>query len=136
MCIHASCHRCTRYPPRPACHRGQTRPMSWDRDEGWTTVAGLLSPTDATALATACANALDELGADAAGGDKPAGGTQRMSRLLERVPQVASLVDRPALTAAVHQLLGNRGQLAEVAFRNPRPGFGRQFLHADDVPKL
>jgi len=74
------------------------------------------------------------LGGDPVAGDKQAGGTRRAGSLLVRLPEIAGIVEHPALTAAVASLFGRSVSVADVAFRCPQPGFGRQSLHCDDTP--
>lgn len=100
--------------------------------EGWVAVPGVLDHAAASTLAERCAALLteDELHQ----GDKRGQGTRRAAALLERVPEIRALYDHPALVAGVVALLGSAVPITDVAFRCPQPGFGRQSLHADDVP--
>jgi ectoine hydroxylase-related dioxygenase (phytanoyl-CoA dioxygenase family) len=67
-------------------------------------------------------------------GDKPHGGTARMTDVIQRVPSARLLPD--ALEPVVEQIIGPDPELTELAFRCPQPGHGEQRLHADDVAKL
>lgn len=101
--------------------------------DGWVAVPGVLSPQEASAIAVACSAALDDP-ADTRQGDKRAGGTVRVANVLERVPAAAAVAEHAAVQEVVAHLLGEGARLADVAFRSPRPGFGEQSLHADDLP--
>lgn len=100
---------------------------------GWIAIPGLLTPEHAESLVQRC-DALLGSDLDARQGDKSASGTRRAADLLERIPQIAGLFEDPALLGAVTYLLGQRVPLTDVAFRSPQPGFGKQSLHADDIP--
>ena len=100
---------------------------------GWLAVPGVLPARDALALADRCTALLDDV-SEPGPGDKPAGGTRRAARLLERVPQIARLLEHPSLATVVVHLLGRAVPPTDVALRCPQPGFGGQSLHADDVP--
>ena len=111
---------------------GLPDPEGLGRD-GWVAIPGLLTPERADAVARRCAALLDDDGHDLRPGDKRAGGTRRAADLPARLPEVASLSEDPVLLGVVASLLGHPVPPADVAFRSPRPGFGRQSLHADDV---
>lgn len=95
---------------------------------------GVLSPDASRRLAEECASALAEVDDDLRVGDKRVSGTQRLVELIDRMPTIATVVDHPDLLAAVCWFLGEDARLGGVTFRNPRPGFGEQRLHADDLP--
>jgi hypothetical protein len=103
-----------------------------DRD-GWTAVPGVLEPAAAAALAERCMALLGE-GDDLRQGDKRGGGTRRAAELLDRLPEIRDLFEHPTIESAVIALLGAAVPITDVAFRCPQPGFGRQSLHADNVP--
>jgi hypothetical protein len=103
-------------------------------DAGWVTIAGVLAPDEAAALAERCTEALSTLGLDFRVGDKAAAGTRRLTALIERVPEVRSVFDHPAIMAAVGHVLGPSPPDPDVTFRSPQPGFGGQYLHGDAAP--
>ncbi len=103
-----------------------------DRD-GWVAVPGVLSHEAAAALVERC-TALLAGAEDLRQGDKQTGGTKRAAQLLQRLPEIRDLFEHPTVESAVIALLGAAVPITDVAFRCPQPGFGRQSLHADDVP--
>lgn len=105
-------------------------------DAGWTSVPGLLRAEDARALADVCEAALATLGDDLRPGDKPHAGTRRLVEVTERVRRVAAVAADPRLVEPVRARLGTDVELGGAVFRSPRPGFGEQRLHADDIPML
>ncbi len=105
----------------------------YDDAVGWVRVENLIDEQRAAGLAARCRALADGL-ADPRAGDKPAGGTRRLTALDERLPETAELV--AALEPVVAQILGSDRHVGEVAYRSPGPGHGTQKLHADDVPRL
>ena len=101
---------------------------------GWTAVAGVLDPDGARRLADLCQMSLSRLGQDLRVGDKPSAGTSHLVDVVDRMPEVTQVFDHPGVRAAVCHWLGEAAQLAAINFRCPRPGFGEQKLHADDLP--
>jgi len=97
---------------------------------GWVRVDGTIDADRAAALTARCARLADDLDAPASG-DKPHGGTRRLSDPLSHLPDTAALVE--ALQPIVDQILTGR---SEAAWRCPGPGYGAQRLHADDTPRL
>lgn len=109
-------------------------PIDLDRldREGWTAVPDFLPLDRAADLALRCRALL--AGDDVRQGDKRAGGTLHAADLPNRLPEVPGLFEHPAVVAAVSRLLGRAAPLSDLAFRCPQPGFGKQSLHADDLP--
>lgn len=106
---------------------------AYDDSVGWVRCDGLIDRQRAADLAARCRVLADGLDAPRAG-DKPYGGTRRLTDLEERLPEVNQLVDD--LEPVVSQILASGHELTEVAYRCPDPGRGQQRLHADDVPRL
>ena len=105
-------------------------------ERGWTTLPQLVT-TDEVLEIRRCCEALFLLPDEHRYvGDKPAAGTRHLSGLEQRIPLVADIIVRPPLLVAVRALIGPDALLTQASLRSPRPGFGRQLLHADDVPKL
>ena len=96
-------------------------------------VPGLLTREEAALLAQRCVAALGVAG-DLRPGDKATSGTRRVAALLDSLPEIAALFEHPELREAVTRLIGTAIPVSDVAFRCPQPGFGRQSLHADDLP--
>ena len=105
----------------------------YDDAVGWVRVESLIDDQRAAELAARCRVLAEEL-EDPRSGDKPSGGTRRLTAIEERLPEVVDVVDD--LVPVVEQILGPDHHLSEVAYRCPGPGHGGQRLHADDVPKL
>ena len=105
----------------------------YDDAVGWVRVDGLIDEQRAAELAARC-RALAEGLEDPRSGDKPNGGTRRLTALEERLPEVVEMID--GLLPVIEQILGPGHRLGEVAYRCPGPGYGGQRLHADDVPRL
>lgn len=93
----------------------------------------LIEEQRAADLAARCSRLADGLD-DPRSGDKPRGGTRRLTAIDERLPDTSSIVD--AVVPVIMQILVGGWELSEFAYRCPGPGFGGQRLHADDVPKL
>lgn len=112
--------------------------IDYDDAVGWVQLDGVVAPELALEIREACELLLDALAtgtnSDLRVGDKPAGGTQRLADIVERVPQAAPIA--AALSPTVDRILGPAHQLTEAAYRCPNPGFGGQKLHADDLPRL
>lgn len=105
----------------------------YDDAQGWVAIEGLIDRQRAADLAARCSRLADGLD-DPGSGDKPRGGTRRLTGLERRLPETAELV--AALGPVVDQVLADGWSVAEVAWRCPSPGRGAQRLHADDVPRL
>ena len=106
---------------------------AYDDERGWVAVDGLIDEERAAELATRCSRLADGLDAPRSG-DKPHGGTRRLTDLDDRLPDTLDLVDR--LAPVVDQILPGGWVVSEIAYRCPGPGRGAQRLHADDVPRL
>ncbi len=106
---------------------------TYDDRVGWVRLDAVLDEQRAADLAARCSRLADGLDAPRSG-DKPAGGTRRLTGLDERLPETMELVR--AVGPVVDQILADGWEPAEVAYRSPGPGFGGQRLHADDVPRL
>lgn len=127
-----------------------------DASPGWIAVPRVLTAAEASIIATACAGLAarlerDGLGsAEIAAGDKVVGGTQHLNHLEDRLPEVSGLLTNAGLVTAVVDLFGgtDRGHLDRgaperiavldgpgIAYRNPRPSYGAQKLHADAIPQ-
>ena len=100
---------------------------------GWVAIPGLLTPGEAASIAQRCRAAL-AVDRDVRPGDKFTSGTRRVASLLDRLPEIAVLFDRPELRDRVTHLIGRAIPVSDVAFRCPQPGFGQQSLHTDDLP--
>jgi len=105
----------------------------YDDDIGWVRLDGVLDEQRAADLAARCSRFADELG-DPRSGDKPNGGTRRLTAIEERLPETAALGH--AVSPVVDQILVDGWTMTEAAYRCPGPGFGGQRLHADDLPRL
>lgn len=116
--------------PADALHREEA---GYREEAGWVRVDEVLTADEAAGLAGRCASLADEL-ADPGPGDKPFGGTRRLSDLQHRLPETAAVV--ATLQPVVDQILTGGSRVMEVAWRSPSPGFGAQRLHADDTPRL
>lgn len=109
----------------------------FDDAAGWLAIPAVLDTITAARIAADCDGLAAALGTTvvAVPGDKAAGGTQHLGQLLERLPAIAALLAHPALVAAVEHVLEGPGVAGDVAYRNPRPGYGGQRLHADALPQ-
>ncbi len=105
----------------------------YDDDIGWVRLDGVLDEQRAADLAARCSRLADEL-QDPRSGDKPYGGTRRLTAIEERLSDTVALGQ--AIGPVVDQILVDGWTLTETAFRSPGPGFGGQRLHADDLPRL
>lgn len=104
--------------------------------QGWCEVPRLVTPAEVDSI-LAAADALFALPpAERRVGDKPHSGTRHLEELDDRIPLVADVVERPPLLERVAALVGPDAERAQTSLRSPNSGFGRQQLHADDVPKL
>ncbi len=109
--------------------------MTYDEEAGYVVVPHLMGADEVMQVRSACAELVsDEAGWDPL--DKPHQGTVHLENLHRRIPLVAQVIGRNALTDVVGEVLGSSRRLAQVSLRSPGPGHGRQDLHADDLPKL
>ena len=101
-----------------------------DRD-GYVVLAGIVD-TAAVAVMRAALEAMLE----AARRDptRKHGGTLHLDDILDSGAAFDPAWTSPRLLAAVAHVLGADFQLSAAGFRGPRPGYGAQALHADDVP--
>lgn len=104
-------------------------------DEGWTVIELL----DGAAIGAVQAD-IDRLLAEPPerrhAGDKPASGTRHLEALDERSSNVARLLEDDGLRDTVERFMPEAGAPVQVSYRSPQPGYGRQYLHADDMPRL
>lgn len=105
-------------------------------DSGWCRVDDVLAPSEVATIALALDGLLALPAAARRAGDKPHAATRHLEELDERVPLIAELVERDQLLRCVGDLLGSDPVRTQTSLRSPNPGYGRQRLHADDVPKL
>lgn len=111
--------------------------MNWPGGAaGYLLLPGLLPVSDVAAVLSSCDALLDLPIDQRAPGDKAASGTMHLEHLDRRIGRVAELISDPVLSAHVAQLLGASYRVDQASLRSPRPGYGRQRLHADDVPRL
>ena len=107
----------------------------YDDEIGWARVDDLVSPARARSILEACEASLANLGgADLLVGDKPHGGTRRLTALSERVPEVSEI--QADLKPIIDLIMDVPYRLDEAVFRSPTPGHGHQQLHADAVARL
>ncbi|MEA2665708.1 MAG: hypothetical protein QOI11_2652 [Candidatus Eremiobacteraeota bacterium] len=62
------------------------------------------------------------------------GGTLHLDDVLDAGPAFDPAWTSPRLLAAVAHVLGPDFRLSALGYRGPRPGYGAQALHTDDVP--
>ncbi len=108
-------------------------PPVYDESVGLVRLDDFIDARRAADLAARCLRLADGL-EDPRSGDKPHGGTRRLTSIEERLPETTELVG--LLAPVIDQILTGGWELTEFAYRCPGPGFGGQRLHADDVPKL
>ncbi len=114
--------------------RSQEHPTFVD-DTGWIHLRGILTVSQAAALADECLEMLAAAGDDRRTGDKPFSGTRRLVDLTDRMPaMVEQITSHPTVARTVESVLGSNTVVGEFTFRCPWPGFGQQKLHADDLP--
>ena len=65
---------------------------------------------------------------------KKHGGTLHLDDILNAGPAFDPAWSSPRVLAAVARVLGADFHVSAGGFRGPRPGYGAQALHADDVP--
>lgn len=110
-----------------------------DEDAGWYRIDGAFGDLDVHLIVDECERFLIKL-RDHPGlvevGDKIAGGTRRLTRVRERSVYVDEVLRFTALGVVAERILGTSATLVDVTYRCPRPGFGEQRLHADDLPRL
>jgi hypothetical protein len=99
--------------------------------DGWLRLPNLLPPHLATGIAVR-ADGVITAGEDPWPGDRSSSGIRHMGNLLERMPGLADHLAHPTIDAAVGRLLGPHPHL-DLSYRSPRPGYGGQQLHTDDV---
>ena len=104
-------------------------------DEGWT-VIDLLDGAAISAVQADIDRLLAEPPERRHVGDKPASGTRHLEALDERSSNVARLLEDAALRDTVDRFMANAGAPVQVSYRSPQPGYGSQYLHADDMPRL
>lgn len=107
---------------------------AYDDEIGWIAVDDVLTVDEVQSVRASSEDMLESIGSDLRVGDKPHSGTRRLVDVVERIPQTGVVLDR--LAPVIRQILGDEYELAEGTYRCPQPGFGRQLLHADDVPRL
>lgn len=108
----------------------------YDDEIGWVRLDGALDARRAADLAARCLRLAAGL-EDARAGDKPHGGTRRLSAVEERLPDATEVAEvSVGIAPVIDQILDGDWELTEIAFRCPGPGFGHQRLHADDLPRL
>jgi hypothetical protein len=102
-------------------------------ERGWVAIPDVLSADSVTSVTARCRAILADK-TDRRMGDKPSGGTMKAEEMLDRLPELRSLVDVPKVRAAAEHLLGGEAELHYAAFRLVNSGFGGQELHRDGVP--
>jgi len=101
-----------------------------DRD-GYVVLAGIV---DAPAVAAMRAALEEMLKAARRDPTRKHGSTLHLDDILDSGAAFDPAWTAPRLLAAVAHVLGANVQLSAAGFRGPRPGYGAQALHADDVP--
>ena len=104
--------------------------------DGWLVVDALLDGAAISAVLEDMERLLAEPPEHRHAGDKPASGTRHLEALDARSTPVADLLGDPRLGAAVDEFMANAGAPVQVSYRSPQPGYGSQYLHADDMPRL
>lgn len=117
-----------------ADHRKSNR--GYDDSIGWTALPGFLSDDEVSEALAVCADLLELPAGERHARDKPFAGTVHLAELDDRSVFIAAVVNRPALQAVVAEILGPSHRRDDIGYRSPKPTFGGQKLHADDVPKL
>ncbi len=107
---------------------------SFDNDVGWIEIPDFLDTTEVTELLAQCRSIVQQPESEQWPRDKESG-TQRLVGLDQRLGMVERILGRDILNSIVIEILGTQFRRSEVGFRNPQPGFGWQFLHADAPPQ-
>jgi ectoine hydroxylase-related dioxygenase (phytanoyl-CoA dioxygenase family) len=101
-----------------------------DRD-GYVVLAGIVDAPAVAAMRAALEEMLEAARRDPT---RKHGGTLHLDDILDSGAAFDPAWTAPRLLAAVAHVLGANVQLSAAGFRGPRPGYGAQALHADDVP--
>lgn len=89
---------------------------------------------DADALATLRA-AFELVAAEPREDGRVDGGTRHPNDLVRRAAAFEVAVSEPRVLAAAHHVLGRDFRVSQLSGRDPTPGFGRQALHTDWLPR-
>ncbi|MDQ6942982.1 MAG: phytanoyl-CoA dioxygenase family protein [Candidatus Eremiobacteraeota bacterium] len=101
-----------------------------DRD-GYVVLAGIVDAASVAAMRSSVDELLDAARCDPT---KKHGGTLHLDGVIDAGPAFDPAWCSPRVLAAVAHVLGADFQLFGAGYRGPRPGYGAQALHADDVP--
>ncbi len=107
----------------------------YDDELGWCAIPDLLTADEVATILEACDHLMTLPAAERDSRDKVSSGTRHLEGLDERIPLVADVLSRPALTEQVAAIVGPTSEPVQAAMRCPHPGYGGQKLHADDVPR-
>lgn len=101
-----------------------------DRD-GYVVLNGVLDTVSVAAMRSSIEESLEIARRDLT---KKHGGTLHLDDIVDAGAAFDPAWSSPRLLAAVAHVLGADFRLSAAGFRGPRPGYGAQALHADDVP--
>lgn len=101
-----------------------------DRD-GYVVLEDVLDAAGIAAMRSAIDERLDAARRDLT---KKHGGTLHLDDVLDAGPAFDAAWSSPRVLAAVAHVLGPDFHVSAAGFRGPKPGYGAQALHADDVP--
>jgi ectoine hydroxylase-related dioxygenase (phytanoyl-CoA dioxygenase family) len=89
---------------------------------------------DAAEVAVMRASAETQIAAARRDPTRKHGGTDHLDLAHDDMRAFEAVSRSPRILAAVAHVLGAEFRLADLGFRGPRPGYGAQALHTDDVP--
>lgn len=99
--------------------------------EGYAVLAGIADAASVAAMRSAVDTQLEVARRDLT---RKHGGTLHLDDILDSGAAFDGVLTSPRLLAAVAYVLGADFNVFAAGYRGPRPGYGAQALHADDVP--
>ena len=99
--------------------------------DGYVVLDGVLDASGIAAMRVAIDERLDVARRDPT---KKHGGTLHLDDVLDAGPAFDPAWSSPRILAAVAHVLGADFRVSAVGYRGPKPGYGAQALHADDLP--